>query len=434
MADPISMMFTAVKVGLAIGSFIEKRDTHRIHTGPASSASQEQYRRDVFLVMGTLGRSLQPLEITNYGALPAAREAVRGAMQARASEFRGVFDDEMEEPLQYAVVLAMVFCAACWPMPVYRGFGAGVMNQKEWGARDYSVEWGKWAQNPHEPTLAAFDLCLSQLKTAVPTLGLLKTYPRELGGMSEIHGSKYGYMIHGKDKKKAESWLKDIFSESRKRGLPEPKDGSFTTTEVVIVHTLSAWMHMWENVWDADKETVHDVARYHTCPGKRFYAYLVGEQMELPPGRMLLPIDKIDYYIVKWLAGCDVTAIRLLGDDELDDKHPKLKKKNRWICWFDQPSINVVAVRDENRARQREQARTQALQRRPAPPPPKPQAATAARKVQAKYSFTAQTKTEISFAEGEILEVIKESNGDGWIVVRHKGQEGDIPETYVQNL
>ncbi|KAH8664668.1 hypothetical protein BX600DRAFT_512674 [Xylariales sp. PMI_506] len=433
MADPISMMFTAVKVGLAIGSFIEKRDSHRVSQGPASSESEEKYRRDVFLVMGTLGRSLQPLGITNYGALPAAREAVRSAMQARAGKFRAVFDDEMEEPLQYAVVLGMVFCAACWPMPVYRGFGAGVMSETHWGAVDYSVEWGKWAQNPHEPTLASFDLCISQLKTAVSSIGLLKSYPRELSEMNETYGSKFGYLIHGKDKKKAESWLKDMFAEGRKRGPPQPKDGSFTVTEVVIIHTQSGWRKVWKNVWDADKDTVHDVARYYSCPGKRFYAYLVDQQLELPPGRMLLSIDKVDYYIIKWLAGCDGTALRLVGDDELDDKHPKFKKKNRWICWFDQPSINIVAVRDENRVQQRERARSQPQQRRPAPPPPKPQAAPT-RKVQAKYSFTAQAKNEISFKEGEVLEVIKESSGDGWIVARRNGQEGDIPEAYVKSL
>ncbi len=34
--------------------------------------------------------------------------------------------------MQYAVTCAMVFCAECWPMHVWQGFGCGIMNFTAW--------------------------------------------------------------------------------------------------------------------------------------------------------------------------------------------------------------------------------------------------------------------------------------------------------------
>lgn len=44
------------------------------------------------------------------------------------------------------------------------------------------------------------------------------------------------------------------------------------------------------------------------------------------------------------------------------------------------------------------------------------------------------TPHEISFKMGDILEVLKEASGDGWISASREGKKGDIPESYVKSF
>ncbi|XP_071847728.1 F-BAR and double SH3 domains protein 2-like isoform X4 [Apostichopus japonicus] len=49
------------------------------------------------------------------------------------------------------------------------------------------------------------------------------------------------------------------------------------------------------------------------------------------------------------------------------------------------------------------------------------------------YSYTAQRDDELTIEEGEILEIVEESEGDGWIKVQKSGGDsGYIPEAYVE--
>lgn len=45
------------------------------------------------------------------------------------------------------------------------------------------------------------------------------------------------------------------------------------------------------------------------------------------------------------------------------------------------------------------------------------------------FDFTAQTDSEISVVDGDIIEVIREED-DGWSLVRYNNSEGYIPTSY----
>ncbi len=67
----------------------------------------------------------------------------------------------------------------------------------------------------------------------------------------------------------------------------------------------------------------------------------------------------------------------------------------------------------------------------PPPPSPPPPPAYSLRKVTAQFDFAARAGGQISFRSGEVLEVLRDSNGDGWLLARRGGEEGRIPEAYV---
>lgn len=76
------------------------------------------------------GRQHGQLSDVNTSLLPHVRGDVRNCFQSCDPAFLAIFDEELEEPLQYTVTVAMFFCAACRPVDFMYGFGHGVLN---WG-------------------------------------------------------------------------------------------------------------------------------------------------------------------------------------------------------------------------------------------------------------------------------------------------------------
>ena len=402
MADPITLTLSAVKVAAAIGTFLEKRESRKLLQGQLNAGSQ-QYRRDVLLVAGNLGKCILPLGIVNTSALSPARDAVRNVFRAQDSSFLAIFDDELEEPLQYAVTIAMFLCAACQPVKIIKGFGEGILN------------WGGVSQfSLRQPVWVVFESCLSQLQINSRDINLLTRVPQGITGTVACHADK--------TRTKAISWLRDVFSEAKKRGLPQPKDASFTTTEVIILLCSRDIGPMFENIWGSDKSSLYYVVQPQD-PGKCLYAYLVAGQLQLRPGQMLLPISRVEHSLLSWLEGCNGMAFKLLPDEALDDKHPKFKKNNRWLTEFPTVSINLVAVPSQAPVHVKIEAQE----------PPRRRAAPL-RMVEAKYDFTAQAGNEISLRKGEMLEVLKEATDDGWLAVRKGAEEGDVPQSFVKGL
>jgi hypothetical protein len=69
---------------------------------------------------------------------------------------------------------------------------------------------------------------------------------------------------------------------------------------------------------------------------------------------------------------------------------------------------------------------------KPSPfPAPTPPPAYSIRKVSAQFDWAARSGSEMSFRSGEVLEILRDSNGDGWLLARKGKEEGMVPEAYV---
>ena len=115
-----------------------------------------------------------------------------------------------------------------------------------------------------------FDSCIAQLQIASRDINLLTRIPEGLSGTVLCHADK--------NRKKAIPWLQDGFAETRKRGPPQPKDGSFTIAEVKMLHAYNVEYGMCVNVWGSDKSALYCIV-YHQDPGKLLYAYLVAGEL-----------------------------------------------------------------------------------------------------------------------------------------------------------
>lgn len=354
--EPISLVFSAIRVAASIGSFLEKRKTRKLLESKQADAL-DQHRRDVLLVLGTLGETILGLGIVDAAAVPAATEDVRRCLEMKSPEIREIFDNDLERPLQYAVATGLVFCAACWPMHIHRGFGCSVLNQDHWNdrwdhgnTRSWRFAWEDVSSpsTTQEPVLRTIDDCIAILKPSVQRLHLLSRVP---SGLSQI-GVNLGNSGNEKYKKKARAWLNDVYAEAKKRGLPQPNHGSFRVTEMII--GFASWQAYTNYTNIFGEENPYYPVKCQGDPGKLLYAYTIGDQLDLQPGQILMPIDRIQYILLTWLEGLDGMTFKLMRDDEFDDKHPKFKKTNRWVFEWNTPSINVVAARDDNRAWERQ--------------------------------------------------------------------------------
>ena len=200
---------------------------------------------------------------------------------------------------------------------------------------------------------------------------------------------------------------------------------------------------VFENCWvDTDRSRLDGLARHARHTGSLLYAYLVGGQLNLQPGQILMATDGADYLLLSWLEGLQGMTFTIMGGNEFDEKHSKFKKKNWWIATWNSPSLNVVAVRDEkwvqalHRSPGDYEQQSQPTCRKP-PPPPSPSPSPpkvvkpAMRKVKAKYDFVADDANEISFTVGDIMEILQEASHEEWITAGKGDGKECAPDTSV---
>ena len=81
---------------------------------------------EMLFVLAVLGQRLFQLEVVAFEHIPSVLKTVDSLWPGERWKIR--FNDKLDASLKYAVVAAMGFCAECWPMHIYRGFGAPVLN------------------------------------------------------------------------------------------------------------------------------------------------------------------------------------------------------------------------------------------------------------------------------------------------------------------
>lgn len=147
MNDPITgsieIGISAIKAAAALGTWWEVRRSLKKDGnggGTESGGRSGPSLDDILFVLANLGQRLLALDVVNYSVLPQAHAAVMAATTAADSDVT-ISIEAMDPILQYLVTCAFVFCAACHPMPIYYGYGCGVMNDPGWASPETTSFW-----------------------------------------------------------------------------------------------------------------------------------------------------------------------------------------------------------------------------------------------------------------------------------------------------
>ncbi|KAF5551922.1 atrophin-1 interacting 2 WW domain-containing protein [Fusarium phyllophilum] len=318
MSDPITASIeigiSAVKAGASIATWWELRQRNKREEGQGSTSSGRGAGLDeIYLVFASLGQRLMALDVVNYDALPQALAAVKVAMDISEDDL--TYELERLDPiLQYLIACGFMFCAACHPMPIYYGYGCGVMNATNWS-------------NPENPTYWNLDIdqAIAYLKSVPHPFQLLRKSPSRIGH-SEPFYEKY-------DKKalKAEAGVvADIFKQIDKHGYPQP----LPPNDRISINTWSlpfatyGGSAMYANVG-------HDTSPIMTWqldPGRFLYAWTVGERADLRPGEAVVLQDEHIGALASWLEGLNGITFKVLLDSDLDWSKLKLKSSTKKFC------------------------------------------------------------------------------------------------------
>ncbi|KAJ9416356.1 atrophin-1 interacting protein 2 [Fusarium oxysporum] len=318
MADPITSSIeigiSVVKAGASIATWWELRQRNKREEGQGSSSSGRGAGVDeIYLVFASLGQRLMALDVINYDALPQALAAVKVAMDI--SEDALTFELERLDPiLQYLIACAFMFCAACHPMPIYYGYGCGVMNDTNWS-------------NPENPTYWNLDIdqAIAYLKSVPHPFQLLKKSPSRIG-----HSEPYYEKYDKKNLKAEAAVVADIFKQIEKVGYPQPlppNDGIRINTWSMPFATYGGSV-IYANVG-------HDTSPIMTWqldPGRFLYAWTIGERADLRPGEAVLLQDEHIGALASWLEGLNGITFKVLLDSDLDWSKIKLKSSTKKFC------------------------------------------------------------------------------------------------------
>lgn len=359
----VGIAMSGVRIAASIGNWNEirqKRKDSQAQLAAAHGASNPVFMSKVaiaaqldeaLLVLSVLGQRLVSLEVIKLAELPQAHAACRTACgQADSGDLLEHFDS-LDGTLQYAVTAALFFCAACWPMHIYRGFGTGVLGDFLWACPHPHYNVGQKAGFNSVDRLIAF----------------LKSMPREVQLLARLpHGLNRFTPSYDKndrgERKRLMNAYRQFVREIEAKGHPQPRDGSF---RIVSWHIpFATWNspftfknsgHYWE-----------DFLRWQMDPGRLLHAWTIGGHLDLNYGEMMWLPPGVSECLARWLVGLSGTTFKLVPSSALDYSHLRLTPETRKIMLED-GFETVKAVRDPH-AESRKPVMAQNIFV-PAPPP-----------------------------------------------------------------
>lgn len=140
--------------------------------------------------------------------LPAAVPAVQRAFKAGDPDDNdlGTIFDGMDVMIQYAVTAGMVFCAECWPMHIWKGFGCGILNELRWADPNHSNVY-----------CLEMDNSIAALKSQPHNWQLFKKSPSAISTEEPQTLPKEKSLV-----RKLESISKEWVQAFEKQGFPQP--------------------------------------------------------------------------------------------------------------------------------------------------------------------------------------------------------------------
>ena len=313
-----------------------------------------QLRRDILYVNGVMGERLMHLGVVNNAALPAARDEIRVCIaQARgeASEILPILDGEVPQAMQYAVAVGMYFCAACFPLPIYPGFGACALNDWTWDGFD-SEKVSNYAP------ISQFNDCIALVKNSTRGHDVLVRKPEGFHLIPPI----FEAYPQNRDVKKIADALSDYVTCMRKRGVPQFKvPTSPRITEVIM--PWSTYVSPFALVNAVGSPEL--LTSWPQDPGRLFHAFTVGGFLDLQPGQIIDTGDPCAQSFFQFLQGLRGMTFRLFLYTDLDLDPLKLSRSTRKLLQQTE-SLAYAIIRDEGLVQLRDQERKSTFERQQA--------------------------------------------------------------------
>lgn len=370
MGDPVAavqagvaVVMSGVRIGASIGSWNETRQKRKesqariaaVHgaTNPVimSKVAIATQLDEALLVLSVLGQRLVVLEVINLRELPEALAVCRTACaQADSGDLLEHFDT-LDGILQYTVTAALFFCAACWPMHIYRGFGTGVLDNFLWGCPHPQYSNGQTAG------FRAIDRWISFLKSMPREVHLLTRIPHGLNRLVPTYGKN-----ERMERRRLMNAYKQFVKEIEARGHPQPRDRSFRVVSWHIPFatwnspfTFKSSGHYWE-----------DFLRWQMDPGRLLHAWTIGGHLDLNYGEMMWLPSGVAESVARFLVGLPGTTFRLVPSSALDYGLLRLSPETRRAI-LEEGFETVKAIRDPQAESRRPSVNQNMFV--PAPPP-----------------------------------------------------------------
>lgn len=348
-ADPMSAVqaglgiaMSSVRIAASIGTWNEARQRRKESAarivathGPSNPVVNSKVAiatqiDEILLVLSALGQRLVVLEVINLAELPQALVACRTACaQADTGDLLAHFDT-LDGTLQYAVTSALFFCAACFPMHIYRGFGTGVLDNFLWGCPIPQFTTGQ---------VAGF-------KSVDRTIAFLKSTPREVQLLTRLPAGLNRIVptyekTERNERRRLMNAYKEFVRELETKGHPQPRDGSF---RVVSWHFPFA---TWNSPYTFKNagHSFDDCLRWQMDAGRLLHAWTIGGHLDLMHGELMWLPTGVAESLARWLLGLPGMKFKLVPSSAFDYSNLRLRPAVRRIM-FEEGFETMKAVRD----------------------------------------------------------------------------------------
>ena len=311
---------------------------------------------EVFLVLAHLGEAIIPLGVFNKDYYLQTLGDVQAAIASCGHELLPLAWSELDSELQYVCTAGLAFCACYAPMPLYRGFGACVLSDYDWGCPDMSyleekakkkalrtIYGIKQRVDPQatRSVFVAFDQAVQLLQ--VKPMAFLEKRP-VISGFAD-HQPCFG----AKPKKEVrdnldllEDWVKQL----EKRGHPPPKTSRLTSWGI----PFATWTSPYSCQIMKTAKDCELLACRQMDPGRLLHAFVCRASANLDEGQVLvlLPGSPAESLLC-WLEGLPGTSHKIVKWQDLETQHfeTKIPKSLRKRIGH-HPLPGQYAIRDPN--------------------------------------------------------------------------------------
>ena len=331
MADAIALMRVAsstTKMTNAIKDMWDERTKIRAtvnDSGSLDSAIRAQVD-EIFLVLAYLGEALLTLQVFNKDYYLQTLGEVHASIDSCGQHFVAMAWAELDPELQYACTAGFSFCAQFAPMHVYRGFGACVLAEWDWGCPDmayleekarkkalqtvYFIKQRPPNPQPTRPAFLAFDQTIQILQ--VKAMAFLEKKP-QISAFAE-HQPRYGQRSRGEVKNELdllEDWVKQL----ERRSHPVLPGSMLTSWGMPFATWNSSFScHILKSEKDCETMMCNQMD-----PGRLLHAFVCCASSNLDEGQiLLLPPRSPAESIMCWLEGLPGTTHKIIKWQDLD--------------------------------------------------------------------------------------------------------------------